>query len=123
MNGITAGKHTLNNGYYLNSSRQIAMSTHWGPRAISKIQITEPARFQCLTHGTRKCGSPIEMDGSHPVTKTYEVVTLQSNFCSGTHPSRLGFHTGGVKALKLSEQRRGEMLRLRRPIELDALVL
>jgi hypothetical protein len=41
------------------------------------IQITEPARFQCLTphgtreparfqcltpHGTRKCGSPIEMD-------------------------------------------------------------
>jgi hypothetical protein len=28
-------------------------------------QITEPARFQCLTsiYGTRKCGSPIEMDG------------------------------------------------------------
>jgi hypothetical protein len=27
-------------------------------------QITEPARFQCLTsRGTRKCGSSIEMDG------------------------------------------------------------
>jgi hypothetical protein len=29
------------------------------------IQITEPARSQCLTsRGTRKCGSPIEMDGA-----------------------------------------------------------
>jgi hypothetical protein len=30
---------------------------------VAAIQITEPARFQCLTsRGTRKCGSPIEMD-------------------------------------------------------------
>jgi hypothetical protein len=32
------------------------------------IQITEPTRFQCLTSGTRKCGSPIEMDAVIMVT-------------------------------------------------------